>query len=538
VGTLQAELKAGAATAGEGAADVDAAEPSAPTTTDSTERLNRKQIRGSGLLLTGRGFAGVLKFAAELMVVRYLTTEAYGSWTWALSAVLLLQNFSTMGLNRAVARFAPIHLEHRERDELFGVLAFVLGSLLLAGALLVTAFYAFPSAIAGLAGASPGQPLDILFIVIFLVPVEAISGFFTGVCAAFGNSRAIFVRRYVLHPGLRLAVALILVVLEADVRVLAWGYLLSGLAGVLYYSVTVYGELRRNGLLAGKFSTGLRLPVRRVLSYTMPVMGADWFRSLMVTPAPLLLGYYTDMSAVALYQVVIPLVALNALASQSFAMMFEPSASRILARDDRSGLEQLYWRSAVWVAVLSFPGFAVSFAAAEPLTVLLFGDRYAAAAPILSLLAIGTFVDASAGFNDATLRVAGRVRWLMGVNAGGALLNIGLNLLLIPRMGALGAGIATGSALLAYAVMKQLCLWRATGVRVLPPGYVRPYGIMALLTAGLVILRLQWGDDLWIVLPGVTLAVLAVAWLARGTLSVSETFPEIARWPLIKRIVG
>jgi O-antigen/teichoic acid export membrane protein len=258
----------------------------------------------------------------------------------------------------------------------------------------------------------------------------------------------------------------------------------------------------------------------------------------MVTPAPLLLGYYTDMSAVALYQVVIPLVALNTLASQSFAMLFEPSASRILARDDRSGLEHLYWRSAIWVAVISFPGFAVSFTAAEPLTVMLFGDRYAAAAPILSLLAIGTYVDASAGFNDATLRVAGKIRWLMAVNAGGAFLNVGLNLLLIPRLGALGAGIATGSALLVYAVMKQLCLWRATGVRVLPPGYVRPYGIMALLIAALVIVRLRWGDDLWIVLAGVTLGVLAVAWLARSTLSVSESFPEVARWPLIKRIVG
>jgi predicted tellurium resistance membrane protein TerC len=61
---------------------------------------------------------------------------------------------------------------------------------------------------------------------------------------------------------------------------------------------------------------------------------------------------------------------------------------------------------------------------------------------------------------------------------------------------------------------------------------------MALLIAALVIVRLRWGDDLWIVLAGVTLGVLAVAWLARSTLSVSESFPEVARWPLIKRIVG
>jgi O-antigen/teichoic acid export membrane protein len=267
-------------------------------------------------------------------------------------------------------------------------------------------------------------------------------------------------------------------------------------------------------------------------------MGADWFKSLMVTPAPLLLGYYSDMSSVALYQVVIPLVALNTQAAQSFGILFEPAASRLVARHDRSGLDHLYWRAALWVAVLSFPGFAISFAAAEPLTVLLYGDRYALAAPILSLLAIGTFIDASAGFNDATLRVAGKVRWLMGVNAVGASLNVVLNLLLIPRMGALGAGIATGTALFVYSLMKQICLWRATGVHGLHPAYARPYGVLALATGGLVILRIGWGDQLWILIPGVALAVLAVVWVARATLSISDTFPELARWPLLKRIFG
>lgn len=504
----------------------------------TTEGLNRKQIRGSGLLLAGRGLSTGLKFFAELLVVRYLTTAAYGSWTWALSAVILLESFSTLGLNRAVPRFLPIHLERRERDELFGVAALVLGGLIVAGLAVVIAFYAFPTWVAGLAGASPGQSLDILFIVIFLVPVEGVGSFFTNVCAAFGNSRAIFVRRYVLHPGLLLTVSVVLVLLEANVRLLAYGYLISTLIGVAYYSITVYGELRRQGLLSGPIDLRMRLPVRRVFEYTLPVMGSDWFRTLMKTPAPLLLGYFSDMSAVALFQVVIPLVGLNTQASQSFTMLFEPSASRVLARNDRKGLEDLYWRSAVWVAILSFPGFALSFAAAEPLTVMLYGERYAAAAPILSVLALGTFIDVSAGFNDATLRVAGKIRWLISVNALGAFLNIGLNLLLIPRMGALGAGIATGGALLTYAILKQLCLWRATGVRFLHPGYARPYAVMALLTVGLVILRVLWPSQPWVLIPAVGLAVLIIALLARATLSISDTFPELARFPILKRILG
>jgi O-antigen/teichoic acid export membrane protein len=505
---------------------------------EGTEKLNRRQIRGSGLLLAGRGLSSGLKFLAELLIVRYLSTAAYGSWTWALSAVVLLESFSTMGLNRAIPRFIPLHWERGERQELFGVLLFVLGSLLAVGLLFVTVFFAFPAWVAGLAGASPGQSLDILFIVIFLLPIHAVGNFFTVLCAALGDSRSIFVRRYIFRPGLQLAVALVLVLMEADVRLLAYGWLLSSLAGVLYYSVSVFLTLRRRGLLSGSLDLHMPLPVRRVFAYTLPVMASDWFRTLMTTPAPLLLGYFSGMSTVALYQVVIPLVGLNTQVSQTFVMMFEPSASRVLARGDRAGLENLYWRAAAWVALLSFPGFALSFAMAEPVTSLLYGERYQAAAAILSVLAVGMFLDAAMGFNDAALRVSGNIRWLMGVNVVGAVINVGLNLLLIPSMGALGAGIATGTAMLIYALLKQYCLWRATGVRGLHPSVFRFYTSLALVVAGLAVLRVLWPSNLWVLLPSVVLAGLALALVARSTLSISDTFPELARWPLLKRVLG
>jgi hypothetical protein len=105
-------------------------------------------------------------------------------------------------------------------------------------------------------------------------------------------------------------------------------------------------------------------------------------------------------------------------------------------------------------------------------------------------------------------------------------------------MGALGAGIATGTALFLYAILKQLCLWRATGVSALHSGVVRPYAVMVVITAGLVILRLRWGGEVLAVVAAVILALAVVTWLARSTLSFSETFPEIARWPWLKRVLG
>lgn len=81
--------------------------------------------------------------------------------------------------------------------------------------------------------------------------------------------------------------------------------------------------------------------------------------------------------------------------------------------------------------------------AAGPLVTLLFGVAYAAAAPVLALhIWAGVFV-----FMRAVLS-----RWLLAedlmrlsllTHAGGAILNVGVNLLLIPRYGAIGAAWAT-----------------------------------------------------------------------------------------------
>lgn len=504
----------------------------------ASDGVSRKQIRGSGLLLTGRGFSSGLKFASELVVVRYLTTVEYGAWTYALSAVLFLRGISTLGLNRAVARFVPIHLERGEHRELLAVVIFVLGLLGLSGAAVITAFYVFPEQVASLAGISEREALDLLFIVVFMVPVEAIDDFLTGLCAVFTDSRTIFVRRYLINPGLRLAVALTLVLLEADVYLLAYGYLLAGLAGVAYYGWSVFTEMRRRRLIGRRLLEGLRLPARRVLSYSVPVMTADWCSILMTTAGPLLLGYFSDMGAVALFNVVVPLVAMNRLVAQTFGVLFEPAASRLHARREHLGLERLYWRSAVWVSVLTFPAFAVSFTASEPLTVLLFGDRYAEAAPILSIMAAGMFFDSIVGFNSATLRVAGAVRWLLGVNVAAALLNVGLNLVLIPSMGALGAGIATGTSLIAHAVMRQAALRLATGMRAFDPRYASPYVLMALTTAGFLLLRVLFPDRDGVLVGAAATGSLFVLLRARATLSITETFPELARWPLLMRLLG
>jgi ABC-type uncharacterized transport system permease subunit len=105
-------------------------------------------------------------------------------------------------------------------------------------------------------------------------------------------------------------------------------------------------------------------------------------------------------------------------------------------------------------------------------------------------------------------------------------------------MGALGAGIATGTSWLVYAVLKQVALRVATRVRAFDRQYADPYLMIGLAIVGLAVLRLGMPDAEWVLLPVVAIVIGAVFLRARATLSVTETFPELRRVPLLRTLLG
>jgi len=176
--------------------------------------------------------------------------------------------------------------------------------------------------------------------------------------------------------------------------------------------------------------------------------------------------------------------------------------------------------------------------AAGPLTVLLFGERYAAAAPILSLIALSQFFEAAAGFNAEALRVSGKIRWLIASNVIGVVVLVGVSAALIPSMGALGAGIGAATGQICYTALKQLSVRLAVGVNSVDPEHGGFYVTMIAACGVLLAVRAMAPSNLWIIVPTMLASVLAVFLTARRSLSVSETFPELGRFGLLRKVLG
>jgi O-antigen/teichoic acid export membrane protein len=477
-----------------------------------------------------------LNFAVQLLIVRYLSQTDYGAFAYALSFVTLGETVVTFGLDRGVGRFLAVYDEHRDFERLIGTLVLVAGTVLTLGLGLILVVVGLQGLLAGRLIDDP-QALALLLILILLAPIQAADNLLSGVLAVFASARAIFFRKYVLGPGLRLVVVALLIAGSYKVDFLAVGYVLAGLSGVLLYAAMLWRVLSDRGIRSAVRWRAARIPAREILSFTIPLLTTDLVYVALNTTDALVLGHFWGATDVGAYRVVQPLVGLNQLVYSSFTLLYMPAASRLFARGDRDGVAQLYWRTAIWMAVFSFPIFALTTSLSGPVMVA-YESRYADSAVFLAMLSFAAYVNVALGFNGLTLRVYGFVRYAVAINLVAAALSLALNLLLIPRFGAIGAATATTISLITFNLLKQAGLRLGTGISVFDRRYLGVYVTIALAAFALAVNQLLLRPGLLMGLV-MTVAVSALVLLAtRRTLDVAELFPEVLRLPFARRILG
>ncbi len=111
--------------------------------------------------------------------------------------------------------------------------------------------------------------------------------------------------------------------------------------------------------------------------------------------------------------------------------------------------------------------------------------------------------------------------------------NLGVNLLLIPRYGALGAAIGTTATLILHNILKQAGLRFGTGINLFERQYLRVYVIIAVCATALLVV--QWWIDapIYFNILLAALASLLVVRLNRRALNIEGTFPELLRVPIV-----
>jgi len=503
--------------------------------TFSEQDATRKQVRGSSLFLFGRVLSLGINFFTQVLMVRYLSTRDFGVLAYGLAVVGFFRIFATWGLQDAIPRFVPIYQENREYGKMFGTIFLAVGTALATGVFIVAIIWKAPQVLIPFMTHESSPSLGALPILIVLVPVETIDLLLDGLFASLAGTRDIFLRRYLLGPGLKFGVVVLLLWMKSTITFLAYGYLVAEVTGVLVYGALLIKLLRAQELLQQFRLKEIDIPFRETLAFVFPSLISAL--AMCISPVnAFLLGYLRSMSDVAFFRAACPVAELNNIVFTSFTLLYTPLAARLFARADYRAINGLYWRTAAWMSVLSFPIFAVTFSLAKPLTIFLYGARYAPSGPVLALLSLASYLNVVLGFNLQTLKVIRRWRYVVHVSALATFANLILSTVLIKQYGVMGAAIGSAVTLIGYNLLLQAGLSPTGDFHIFDRRYLSVYLTIALGACGLYWLGSRTSLSFYALLPFAACVSLCVFAVAKKKLRIAESFPELRRLPFMRLI--
>jgi O-antigen/teichoic acid export membrane protein len=192
----------------------------------------------------------------------------------------------------------------------------------------------------------------------------------------------------------------------------------------------------------------------------LPIFIVEGFFNLLTNVDIILVGHFMAPDKVAVYFAAVKTLALvhfvyfavRAGGAQRFSQYHTSGDRARLEAFTRDTLHWTFWPSLAMVILVLIIG--------RPL-LLLFGPEFGSGYPILYVLSIGLLVRASIGPAESLLTMAGQQGICSLIYTATFLVNVALNLLLIPRLGLIGAAIATSTAL----VIETIALYTVTVTR-------------------------------------------------------------------------
>ncbi|WP_456475386.1 flippase [Candidatus Pyrohabitans sp.] len=377
-------------------------------------------------------------YVYRILMGRLLSPYEFGLLNLALPLQFFVVVLASSGIAPSLARFIAERQakgDLRGRDEIassallyYTLAGVLLGALFFALAPLAIDIFGEPSLVTTLRLSAIALP--------FGFALAALSGVFQGL-RSFGTLAFVLSAQ----QGLRISFALLLVVLfSATANSAILGSTLGFVAAVLLACML----FRRLGISTAARSFGA---FRGVFIFSIPVSLTSVAAFALAYVDILLLGVYLPPQEVGIYSAASPTARLGLAFASALTAALLPRVAALSAESDAAAIRAQVARSyrllfpvlgAVTAAALLFAG---------PIITLLFGSAYAEAAGPFRILVLGSLFYGFFSVNSGIYQGLGRPAQPMKILGIAAVIDVLLNLLLIPHFGIMGAALASSLSL-------------------------------------------------------------------------------------------
>jgi O-antigen/teichoic acid export membrane protein len=440
--------------------------------------------RGSALNLIGAFVAAVTTLVLTVVITREYTKPVAGAFFTAISLFLIVESAAGLGawvgLVNFIARLR--HLGHEDRVSAIlraAIIPVVVVSLACTAGMLL---FAEPlarlllSGHLGKDGAAPDAVADALRALALALPFAALADTLLGAARGYRAMKPTVVvdkigRSTVQLIGIMIAIAAGSVALLAPLWALpyvpaaaiGWYWLRrvrrdhqagAGTAGEpAAIRVRANGSGAAGGAVArsgNEVSVGAGVgsaTSRGFWRFTGPRAVANLAQITIQRIDIVLVAIMLGPAEAAIYTAATRFLVAGQFANSALSQAAQPRFAELFAVDDRRGANVVYRATTAWLVVLTWPLYLLAVIYG-PEILSVFGHSYRAGDMVMVILGLTMLVATACGQVDMVLITTGRSSWSLANGLMAVFVNVGLDVLLIPRYGITGAAIGWAVAII------------------------------------------------------------------------------------------
>ncbi|MBT5274803.1 flippase [Candidatus Woesearchaeota archaeon] len=405
-----------------------------------------RMLKGSLVYFIALVFASGFAYLTRLTLLHNLSQAEFGLFYATLTFISLFLMFRNIGMYHAFVKFIPEYVIKKQYGKIKSAIFFIFISQTLLSVIFISVIWYLSPFLAESYFKDPSSLwiLRILSLYFFTSILFKLTGaYFRG----FQNN---FVAALI-EPVKNLIILLSLISLSYfgfGIFSAVWSYVL---VGIVMLFIFYYPAIKTHNLINDKMSD-FRKVSSRIIAFGIPVFSVGLGGKFISYFDTLMLTYFGTLEQVGVYNIILPTALLFMIVVSSISSVFMPMVSELWTRKKYDKVRTAMRLSYRYIFLFGLP-FLLSFVIFSDVIIrLLFGEEYLFGNIPFKILLLGIIFNFLLEINKSYLVGIGRPKNVFNIVLFGAVMNIVLNLILIPPLNILGAAIATSVSYLSMSV--------------------------------------------------------------------------------------
>ena len=402
---------------------------------------SKQLIKGASIVMIGLFLGKLISYIYTILIAR-IGSETFGLYSLGISIISFLIVISLFGFNSGIVRYISYYRTRGDEPRIKGIIK---SSLKIAVPLSIF-FFLILLIFSGFISNSIFHNSDLAFVLRLLaiiIPIGVITEIIFSIFTAFKKIEYKIYIVEVLEKLIRIIAAFILIYIGFTLKAAIFSYIIS-----IIVSFLLSAYFLRRVFQFFKTKTRVIEMKKELLFYSFPLLFSGVLISIVKWIDIFMVGFFRSISEVGIYNVALSTSYLMVIIPTAIMSLFLPIITENYSKKRYKEIRDISKDVIRWIFILNIIAFIFILTFSKEILRLMFGPEYILGNSSLIILLIGYLIFSFAHVHSNYLIMIKKTRLILFINFVMVLLNIFLNLYLIPLYGIIGGAIATSLSLI------------------------------------------------------------------------------------------